>query len=766
MSEPGTPRTCHVICQSHIDMAWLWRWVETVPFIRDTFTGEVELCERHPDYTFCQSQLAAYQVVWARFPGLFEKIRQLMREGRWEVVGGEWVEADHVLPGGESLVRQFVHGQTWAEGRMGLRARVGWSPDSFGHSGNLPQIMAKAEIESFVFKRPLVHEQDLPSTPFWWQGIDGTRVLAYRTTNKGWDFVNPIPEDLAKRHNLRQTWGYSGTGDRGGIRPYKQLGEDEHGRHVYSTPSRYFDAVRAEAKDLPVVEGELNYTFEGAYTTHADVKMANRECEGLLYLAETAASAAHQEGMPYPHEMLSEAWRLLLFNQFHDILPGTGVPDIYEDAARDYERIRQITSEVTSSSFQAFVRSSDTRHISVFNPLPFRRCAEVRAVADGFAAARDVETGAVYPLAEGSFFAPDLPGFGFRTFELLKDAPAPAAPEGLTLENEVLRLRVDTKTGWIASLIDVRTGRDALAEPGGNVLAIYDESAFNEPGMPEENAYYLLKNASRELASLVSPPEPVVSRFGLPAIRCVHRWGGSTFASTISLPPGQDFANIRLECDWRETLALLRTEFSLNVDADAEAWHEIPYGAVRRERDGRETPSQRWVDLSGPDGGAALINDSRYGHSVLSDTIRMSLLRCATSPDPVSDRGSFTFRYRLCPHSGDWRKAGLTRKAQELNIPVAVISGMAARPVALPRIEGEGIELGACKVSEDGGALVLRICETRGMTTQCRVVTGGRFRSAYQANLLEETGSALKMVDGEVVLDLGPFEIKTVVLGE
>jgi len=764
LSEPEKCKLCHVICQSHIDMAWLWRWEETVSFIRDTFAAEVELFEQHPDYTFCQSQLAAYQLAQERFPELFEKIKQLVAEGRWEVVGGEWVEADHVLPGGESLVRQFLYGQLYTRDVFGLQTKVGWSPDSFGHSGNLPQILTKAGIENFVFKRPLANELDLPITPFWWQGIDGTRILAYRTTNKGWDFVNPIPEDLAERYNLHHTWGYSGTGDRGGVRPYKKLGEDEHGKHIYSTPSRYFETVRAETVELPVVEGELNYTFEGAYTTHADVKQANRECEGLLFLAECLAAAACFEGLPYPHEQLRDAWRKLLFNQFHDILPGTGIADIYEDAAKDYDLVKKIARKIIEASAHVFVSESDSVGIAVFNPLPYPRSAEVDAQAPSFAAARDVETGRIYPIVEGRFFAQDLPAFNFRTFELLPDAPSSVEPKNLTLDNGVLRLTIDPETGFISSVIDIETDREVIAAPGGNVLALYDESAFLNPGMPEENAYYLLDDAPRELAALVSRPESTVSRYGLPAIRCVHRWRSSTFVSTISLPPEENFVDIRLECNWQETLAVLRAEFTLNVSSEAEAWHEIPYGAVRREKDGKETPSQRWVDLSDSECGAALVNDSRHGHSVLDNTIRMTLLRCATSPDPVSDRGSFTFRYRLCPHSGDWRKAGLTRKAQELNVPVAVISDGARSSPQLPRIDAEDIEIGACKISENGQWLVLRLCECLGRHTSTSVQLPNGSVSAYEANLLEEPLSLLKVQDGHVHLQFGPFEIKTVLI--
>lgn len=764
MGDSTRIRTCHVICQSHIDMAWLWRWDETVGLIRDTFAGEVGLFERHPDYTFCQSQLAAYSAMQERFPELFEKVRHLVREGRWEVVGGEWVECDHLHPSGESLVRQLLQGQLYAREQFGVQARVGWSPDSFGHNGNLPQIMAKAGIECFVFKRPLVNELDLPATPFWWEGIDGTRVLSYRAPNKGWDFVAAIPPEVAQNHNLRHTWGYSGTGDRGGVRPYKVLGEDEHGKHFYSTPSRYFDAVRAEARDLPVVQDELNYCYEGAYSTHADVKQANRECEGLLFLAESLAAARYLEGFPYPADELREAWRTVLFNQFHDILPGTSIPEVYEDVARDYHRVRETLNAVISECARAFAGKEAPDTISVYNPLPYSRSAVVDVPGGGCDSAVDVETGKSVAVHNGRMFAQALPPQRFRGFRLEKSGQVRPAPDGLVMENGLLRVEIDPATGWISSVRDLTTQREVLISPGGNVLTLWKEDSFKDTSAAEWNAWDIGVSDHSEQAQLAGPPQPTLSDCGIPAVRCVHTWRSSTFTSTISLPPDQGFVDIRLECDWQETLVMLRTEFSLALGPDAEAWHEIAYGAVEREINGAEVPTQRWVDLSDATYGAALVNNSRYSCSVRDNTLRLTILRCATNPDPLSDRGHYVFRYRLYPHEGDWRSARTPRKAAELSVPVAVIPGAPFDRPSLPVIEGDSVELGACKISDDGKSLVLRLYEPHGVPARVTLRTARGWESAHEANLLEDAERELSIVDDLVTLDFAPFEIKTVML--
>lgn len=752
--------TCHVICQSHIDLAWLWRWEETIGFIRETFEGEVDLLEKHPDYTFCQSQLAAYMVAQERFPELFEKIRHYVREGRWEIVGGELVESDHLIPGGESLVRQFVYGQLYAREQFGTQAMVGWSPDSFGHSGNLPQILARSGIENFVYKRPLVGEQPVPRTPFWWQGIDGSRVLAYRTTNKGWDFVNPIPLELAARHNLNQIWGYSGTGDRGGVRPYKELGDDEHGRHIYSTPGAYFKAVREEAKSLPTFAGELGYCYEGCYTTHADMKLANRRAEGLLFLAESIASAAHPEGVPYPADEIRQAWMIQAFHQFHDILPGTSIPEVYEDARREYAKLDRSLDAVSRQSCEAFVEQTEG-FFSVYNPLPHSRSAYVEIEPRATSAVRDIETGRVYILEDDRrFFARDLSACGFRTFDLVDFGGQPKVSADSVLDNGILRVEIDPETGWIGSITDLRTGREVLSQPGGNLLTLWKEDSFENASAAEWNAWDIGVSEIGEPAALTSGPTRVDEN----TIRCEHAWGSSTFASYISLHPDAGFADIRLECDWNETLVILRTEFSVDLWTEAEAWHEIPYGAVRREKSGAEVPSWRWVDLSDSLYGAALINDSRCGHSVKDNTLRMTLLRCATNPDPVSDRGHFTFRYRFCPHERTWSEAGIVNLAADLNVPVAAVPGKAVRQPHLPSFDDTQVQLGACKMSEDGRSLVMRLYEPHGRHAQARLDIGDRFVSASEANLLEDEEQQVGISEGALELSFRPFEIKTVLL--
>lgn len=714
VDEFGSGRTCHVISQSHIDMAWLWRWEETIEFIRATFEASADILEQHRDATFSQSQLLAYEAVQHRFPQLFERIKRLVAAGRWEVVGGELVESDHVIASGESLVRQLVYGQLYARNELGTQARVGWSPDSFGHNGNLPQILHGAGIDFFVYKRPLVGEQDVPVTPFWWEGIDGSRILAYRTTNKGWDFVTPIPSDVAERHNVKHTWGYSGTGDRGGVRPYKQLGQDQHGKHIHSTPTRFFEAVRAEAIDLPVVSGELNYCYEGTYSTHADIKIANRRCENLLNVAESLAAAARIARRPYPAELLREAWKRLCFNQFHDILPGTSIHEVYEDAARDYGWIESTARRVIDEASKTFVEPSPDSEV-----------------------AYDATTRRFEPVAAQ------------------ESAPL-HLDNDLTLDNGVLRVTVSPVTGWIEQIVDLRSGRQLLAAPGGNVLSLWREDSFAGPSEAEWNAWDIGVSEHFEHAQLSRPPVRTASD----SITCEHMWGSSGFRSAVTLGSSSDWIDFQLECDWQETLVLLRTEFALELSPEAEAWHEIAYGAVRRQKNGAEVPAYRWVDISDAESGAALISNSRCAHSVLANTVRMTLLRCATNPDPISDRGRFTFRYRLKPHSGTWREGDVVASACELNLPRCTFLGRAVRQTDLPTVEGTGVYVGACKLAEDGEAVVMRVYEAHGRKAGAHVSVPSWCTAVAESNLLEDCERELTSNDG-VDLQFEPFELKT-----
>ena len=337
-------------------------------------------------------------------------------------------------------------------------------------------------------------------------------------------------------------------------------------------------------------------------------------------------------------------------------------------------------------------------------------------------------------------------------------------PSSDCIDNGILGVTVDRESGWIGQIVDLRDGREVLSGPGGNVLTLWKEDSFDNPSKEEWNAWDIGISEKSETAQLVSPPRRVESELGLPAIECIHRWGKSEFRSVIALPPDEDFVDVRLECDWQETLVLLRTEFCVNLPPEAEAWHEIAYGAVRRDKDGQEAPSHRWVDLSDADYGAALINDSRCAHSVKDNTIRMTLLRCATNPDPVSDRGTFTFHYRFRPHEGTWREADIVRSAYELNVPVAVFPGRVTRQPQLPSVEGEGVHVGACKVSEDGEGIVLRLYESRGGKSRAVVRVNERLGPAFETNLLEDVQREIEIEDGVIDLAFSPFEIKTLLL--
>ena len=367
---PGQHFTVHVIPQFHLDLAWTWRWTESLPMVEHSMVGNVAALEANPEATFAMSQIMLLDHTARYYPEVFAQIVELHKEGRWENVGGMWVESDLNIPSGESLARQFLYGQRFLLQHFGKTATTAWAPDCFGHSGNLPQIMALSGIRQYVHKRPRDINFRLPNVPFDWEGVDGTRLLCLRVVNKGrgypsapsqgtqfeGDATEHIQQLFAAR-GLQDLWGPIGVGDVGGVNSY-ELPPDTADMHLgFSTPEAYFAAIaKTELPDRPVVAGELNPFMDGAYTTQMACKKGNRDTENRIVHCEFMAALASHAGLPYPGETLSTLWKRFLFTQFHDVLPGTGEKATRDAAVHDFDEIALRTEELNRSSAWAICR--------------------------------------------------------------------------------------------------------------------------------------------------------------------------------------------------------------------------------------------------------------------------------------------------------------------------------------------------------------------------------------------------------------------------
>ena len=808
---PVPPRdlTAHLVGHAHIDLSWLWRWEETVADIaRYTFRGTLAQMDRMPGLTFAQSQAAIYEAVEKDQPELFAAIAAKIKAGTWVPVGGMWVEPDANMPDGEALARQLLYGKRYFLDKFGVDVRVGWCPDTFGHSWQLPQILRRAGIDSYVFGRCAPGPD--PTPVFWWEGMDGSRVLGY--VPPGWYNVSlesgtrQILEAARKNTGIRDFMILYGAGDHGGgprdvdIAAIEKYREDPgEPRLVFDVPEAYLKGIAAaNGAALPVVKRELNFTFPACYTTQSATKRANRQMEGLLVTAEKFSAVAAASGYRdyYPERDLDEAWKVVLRNQFHDILDGSSIGPVYDEAAGFYRQARQRAERALDFSLETISGQIDTRGegspVVVYNPLFWERTepAVVDVVVPRDAATgkpwegtvrmtdgggRDIASQVLEKRVQGDtasfrvlFMAEGVPSLGYklyRAFPADKEwtGTSSVAAGASELENEFLTVRLDPKTGWIASLYDKTAKREVLAGPGNVLEAIVDEPK-------EMSAWELgLKGPAGRVGEGGATVELVEKGPVRAVVRVKSRFRDSTFEQDLTLYAGLPRLDCRMRLDWRERNVMIKAAFPLAVKAPA-ARFEIPYGSIARPADGAEVPALRWIDVSEGTGeyGAALLNDSKYGFDVKGPVMRLSIVHGATYPDPEADRGRQEVLYSIVPHRGDWRAAEVTRRGFELNNPLITRTPM-VHAGALPtvhsfiRVGPSNVILSAVK-KEMGYAewgLVLRLYETNGEKAEARIELPWKVE-ASECDLIERPAGKALGTGTAISVPLAPYEIKTI----
>jgi alpha-mannosidase len=800
----GGRRLLHMIGNAHIDPVWLWRWPEGYQAVRATFQSVVERMREYPELRFTCDSVAQLAWVEESDPELFEEIRRRVAEGRWEIVGGWWVEPDCNLPSGESFVRQGLYAQRWLQERFGRIATVGCNVDSFGHNASLPQILRSSGMDTYLLLRPGPHELRLPGQAFWWRSPDGSRVLAYRVPHEyqsdetGLDehlraAVAQLPPDWEELACLYGVGNHGGGPTRANLDSIRRISEaGEPARLECSTARRFFDRLLERGEELPVVAGELQHHAVGCYSAHAAVKRWNRRAENLLLAAEKwAAVAGVVAGTPPATGELSHAWRLVLFNQFHDILGGTAIEPAYEDVRDQLGEAAAVAGRVGNLAMQVLSRRiaiEPERGMSplvVLNPHPWPVRADVEVEVEVGASGpparladergRAVPVQAIRPSAtvpgwrHRLVFPAELPPLGYRTYRLYQGgdagagvggararagtagagAPARVEAGGVVLESRRLRATLDRATGWLASLVEVASGVEMLpeaAEPHATVLADpTDTWSHGVLAYRDEIGAF----ACESLRLLEDGPVRSVARI-------VSRYGASTLTEDLVLG-GDGTLEVRATLDWHERLALLKLRVGSALQ-DVTATFEIPYGYLERPPAGGEEPAGAWVDVSGtlPGGrraGVAVLNDGKYAFDVLGGRIGMTVARSPVYAwheprqlDPEDDhsyldQGVQRFTYRLVPHAGDWRAAGVARAAAELNQPaVALVESCHPGPLeqrhSFVAVEPPSVMLSVLKHAEDrGGDLVVRAYETAGRPVERATIDlpllGRRIETAF-----------------------------------
>lgn len=750
---------------AHIDLAWLWPYRETRRKMRRTFNTALSLMERSDDFRFNQSTAHYYAQMEEDDPELLEQIKRKVAEGKWETVGGMWVEPDTNMPTGESLARQVLYGQRYFEKHFGLRHTVCWLPDCFGFSGALPQILQLGGIDSFfTIKVNWSETNHIPSDLFWWKGLDGSKVLTHTFDNPmhGYNgFVQPdcfVPTWKNFRGKTQHDTSLLavGYGDGGGGVTPEMVEREVQLRDFPAIPSARWGTVKgfyekahrtAAQKELPVWDGEIYLELHRAtLTSQSGVKRKHRQAERALITAETIASLAHLLGAAKPQSLEAD-WRIVLKNEFHDILPGSSIREVYIDAEQELDGAIGNAKAEQAKALKALAAQLPTGGVTdaliAVNPSLAPRLLTAR-LSDGTVVS---SADPVAPLSVAVFDRKALKPSGM----LKADAHR--------LENEHLSVVIG-KDGAVSSLIHKATGREAI-EGAANQLWVYPADKPRNWDAWDVDADYAEKAVRLDKPEDITLVEQGPHRA---AIRVVYRYRNSTVNQLYVLTANARRLDIETTIDWHDRRTLLRTLNPVAVRSRT-ATFECAFGIVERQTHTNtsweqamfEAAAHRFVDLSEPGFGVALLNNAKYGHSARGNVIGMSLVRSPIYPDPLADEGEQSFTYALMPHEGAWHEGDVLQEAIDLNQPLVTMeaSDLSAGTLSPLGVEGTPVAFSGLKPAEEGEGLILRLYEPAGRRGPLSLTLPSGWQASGALNILEEP------IERAGPADIMPFEIRT-----
>jgi len=767
---------------SHIDVAWLWPLQETERKCSRTFASQLALMEEYPDYKYLQSQPHLYQMVKTKYPALYQRIKKAVKAGRWIPDGGMWVEADTNITGGESLIRQFIHGKQFFKQEFGVDNELMWLPDVFGYSGALPQIMQGCGIKYFSTQKifwTYNGGDPFPYNIFNWVGIDGTKVLSYLHNDYN---SQTSPKAITSRWNERVHKGSAhnarlvpfGWGDGGGgpTREHLEFLAREKNlegmpRCEVEHPANYFH--RLNTAKLPSWVGELYYqNHRGTYTSQAKTKQGNRRSEFGLREAELwGAAAAVMGGFVFPLKKTDALWKKVLLNQFHDIIPGSSIHRVYEEAEAAYAAVINEAAILAGNARKTLVKNRQDA-LTIFNSLSWERDAIVELpagfkgaeTADGEVMATQVCGGKTYAKVT------NLPACGWMS---LRKSPAKPTIQNTVkasktcLENEFLKLTLNA-CGELTSIHDKETGEEFAAGPC-NSLRLYKDVPGWFDAWDLDSMY---KQQPVELDLKASSLEVVASGPLCAALELKRTIGSSQLTQRITLRQGSRRIDFKTIVDWQESHKLLKVNFPVTIHNE-DALHEIQFGYVKRPTHatrpydaGRyEVCNQKWTALVEESRSAAVLNDCKYGVNVEGNSINLTLLRSPLAPDMTADKGVQEFTYSFYCENGSFTHSGIIQQAYELNIPVTTSQGF-AETQSLLSLDAGNVIVETVKPAEDGsGDLVVRLYESVHDATRCNLTFGLPVKKVFETDMMESGDKEIKCKDGVIRLRFRPFEIKT-----
>jgi alpha-mannosidase len=761
---------------AHMDLAWLWPIRETIRKCGRTFATVLRMMERYPDYIFGASQPQQYQWVKDQYPALYAQVKQRVAEGRWEPQGAMWVEPDTNVPSGESLVRQILYGLKFFAEEFGATPTILWEPDVFGYSGALPQILLKSGIDCFMTQKLSWNQVTKhPHHTFWWQGIDGSRVLAHLPPEDTYNGP-AAPRSLLKLEHEYLDKNVSdralmlfGIGDGGGG-PGEEHLERLSREHdlaglcpvIQEPAEKFFDRLREGSDRYATWSGELYLEkHQGTFTSQARNKRFNRKLELALRELELAATIAGQfiaADYQFPKAAVDAIWRELLLYQFHDILPGSSIQRVYDESLARYARLAEQVAALTAQAESAYISSLSSRSLlipaeaqpstAIINSLSWERthwlkiCSQWQRVI--------------------------VPAMGLSIVSTVSTANAePAAYEiaGSVrhLENKYLRVEFG-EDGTITSCYDKTAKRQTLAARG-NVLAVYED--------PGDAWDFSMDYRERQCGKFQLESSDYLTDGPKSIIRTKYSYGTSTLAQDVVLTSGSRILEFTTNVDWKESGKMLRTSFPTTILA-SEATCDIQFGSIRRPthrntlRDVAmmEICAHKFVDLSDRGYGVAVLNDCKYGHAVIGGTIDLNLLRSPSYPDPTADRAVHEFVYALFPHVGDHIAGGVVQAGYELNVPLRVCNaadGTMARRSWLS-IDAPNIIIETVKPSEDGTGWVVRLYDSAGASTDTLLTLPPGTGEVFRVNMIEQQPQPMTIAENKVSLHFGPFEVHTLLV--
>ena len=732
---------------AHIDTAWEWPLREARRKVARSWSTQLALMDEHPDYVFAASQPAQYAWMKESYPDIYRRIKEKVAAGRWEPVGAMWVEADCNLPSGESLVRQLLQGKRFFMREFGYETRILWLPDVFGYPGNLPQLISASGCDFFLTQKLSWNDTHKPEHhTFIWEGIDGSRIFTHfppaDTYNGSFtpEEVGASVRNFKDGHSSQRSLYLFGWGDGGGG-PQAEMIESAHRLGVeLGRAADFFDSASAEATDLTTAVGELYFELHrGTYTSQSRIKRWNRLAQDALRHAEMWSVAA---GGDYPSAELETLWKTLLLNQFHDILPGSSIDWVYEEAERDLEHVTERATEIADAAMSAIAGNGDT--LVAFNSTSHPR-AEIVSLNNEYARI-------------------EAPSCGWAVVVPRSSEPEVAVTDH-SMENELLRVEWDERA-VLTSIWDKAVGREVLSGPG-NLFQLHDDNRRKWDAWDLDPEY-------RDSFIDVTAVEKVQQLGGLRGLLVLGRsFGESWLFQLMSLDAGSRVLRFETVVHWQERHKMLKVAFPVTV-ISREATYEIQFGHLRRPthqdtsqaRAMFEVCAQRWADLGDGDYGVALLNDCKHGYDIHGSVMRLSLLRGPTHPDPTADLGDHQFTYALMPHPGDFREAGVIEAAEDLNTPLLPARGDLAAGVSrsLIEVDTRQVIVEAIKRAEDSDAVIVRLYEAWGRPCTARVRTTLPTSRAYLCDLLERDHGEVTVTDGVIVLELTPFKILTLKL--